>query len=624
MCGICGTTRAGDGRNLASMNQLMRHRGPDDEGTYIDQLANIGLGARRLSVIDVAGGHQPISNEDGSIWAVLNGEIYNYPALGDRLRRQGHRFTSTSDTEVLVHAYEEYQDELVHALEGMFAFAIWDQRRRRLLLARDRFGEKPVFYHEGAGVLTFASELTALCAGASITKELSADAVDAFFLFGYVPGPRTIVTGVEQLPPGHVLTWDQATRKLQRRRYWAPPSMPAGPAPRFADLVDETCQLLESAVRSRMISDVPLGVFLSGGLDSTLVTALAARNSNRSVKTFTVGYDVEGVDETDAARQVAARLGTVHHELVLSQEDVSVRAPAVLAALDQPIADQALVASHALAEDARREVTVAVGGEGADELFGGYPRYRWLARSARLHTIVPDIVLTAAGQALTRLPLSGRAGRLREVFEAGSTLNRHVDWVTSRRRMQRGPLYGPRLRSHVAAGDWWHEALTPTEPGLDGEVADVMRLDQTMWLPDDVLAKADRASMLVSLEVRTPYLDRRLAEFACTIPAAIHCQGRGKSLLRAALGRVAPQVAGAGARPKTAFRVPAAAWLRGPLAATLTDQLRRGRLYREGWFDRDAVERQVEEHRRSARDWSATLWPLLALGLWMDRFLGES
>jgi asparagine synthase (glutamine-hydrolysing) len=622
MCGICGTTRAVDGQSIAAMNSAMRHRGPDDEGIHLDRLNDVGLGVRRLSVIDVAGGHQPVSNEDGTVWAILNGEIYNHPMLRERLRGHGHRFSSRSDTEVLVHGFEEFGDELVHALEGMFAFAIWDGRRRRLLLARDRFGEKPLFYSHHGGVLTFASELTALRSGAGLTRELSAQAIDAFFVFGYIPGPGTILQDVRQLPPGHILTWEHSTGAVAIRRYWAPLPMPAGPRLPFGELVEETHQLLEASVKARMISDVPLGVFLSGGVDSTLVAALAVRSSVAPVKTFTVGYDVGGVNETNPARRVAEALGTNHHEIILTLDDVSARAPSVLAALDQPIADQALVASHALAEGARRAVTVAVGGEGADELFGGYPRYQWLARSLLLHQLMPGPALKGASAALDRIPLSGRTRRLRDIFSAGPSIGRHFEWVTDRRVSLRRRLYGPQLQPRMVKRQSWLDMMNPTTPGLDGDVAGIMRLDQTMWLPDDVLAKADRASMLVSLEVRTPYLDRCLAEFAATIPAAVHCSGQGKALLRATLGKVMPMMPST--QPKTAFRVPSAEWLRGPLAASLSNQLRTGRLYRDGWFDRNAVDRLTQEHQNRTRDWSSVLWPILALGLWMDRFLGES
>jgi asparagine synthase (glutamine-hydrolysing) len=566
-------------------------------------------------VVDVAGGHQPLSNEDGTIWAVLNGEIYNHPSLQDRLKMRGHRFASHSDTEVIVHGYEQFGPDVVHAVEGMFAFAIWDRHGRKLVLARDRFGEKPLFYTIRSGHLTFASELTALRDGAGVPADLCANAVDAFFLFGYVPGPGTIVHGIQQVPPGHVLTWDYDSRSVQLRRYWAPLPMPSRAAAPFGQLVEETHQLLSESVRSRMIADVPLGVFLSGGVDSSLVTAMAARHSTASVKTFSVGYDLGGVSELEPARRIAQELGTDHHEIILTSDEVRRRAPAVLAALDQPIADQALIAAHALADGARRVVTVAVGGEGADELFGGYPRYRWLERSIQIHRQVPESLLTGARTVLNGLPLPGRARHLRELLIAGSSIDRHIEWVTEHRQSLRRRLYGSRLQPTVTAQPSGLDLMTPAVPGLDGEVAGIMQLDQTSWLPDDVLAKADRASMLVSLEVRTPFLMRELAEFAATVPAAIHYDGSGKSLLRAVLKCVVPTVP---SRAKTAFRVPSAEWLRGPLSGVIEEQLHDSRLYSDGWFDRVAVQRMASEHHSWTRDWSWVLWPLMTLGLWMD------
>jgi asparagine synthase (glutamine-hydrolysing) len=600
------------------MNAAMRHRGPDDEGVHLDRETGVALGARRLSIIDVAGGHQPLSNEDGTIWAALNGEIYNHPALQKRLREHGHTLATGSDTEVLVHLYEDFGDDLVHALEGMFAFAILDARRGRLLLARDRFGEKPLFYADRGGELAFASELTALLAGAPMDRDLEPSAVDAYFVHGYVPGPGTVLRGVQQLPPAHLLRWESSTRRSAVERYWRTPEVAAEAVESRDALVEEIGELLEASIRSRMISDVPLGVFLSGGVDSTLIAALAARTSRGPVKTFTVGYDVGSVAETVPARHTAERLGTEHHELVLDAGTLAERVPGLLAGLDQPLADQALVALHAVSEFARGEVTVAVGGEGADELFGGYPRYRWLERAARVEGVVPAGLARGGTALLAALPSGARARRLADVLAPLPTVERHLDWVTDGRRHLRTLLYGPALAGAAANGrlvsDLTERLGTASEqPGP----ADMMRLDTLHWLPDDVLAKADRASMRVSLELRTPYLHRELAELAASIPADVHIGRRGKELLRDLLTRVAPEVAGP--RPKTAFRVPAADWLRGPLAPVVERQLRSGAIFTEGWLSRDAVARLATEHGAGRRDWSGVLWPVLSIGLWLDR-----
>jgi asparagine synthase (glutamine-hydrolysing) len=599
------------------MNAAMRHRGPDDEGIHTDPAGGVTLGARRLSVIDVSGGHQPLSNEDGNVWAALNGEVYNHPSLRTFLTGRGHRFTTRTDTEVLVHLYEEYGDDLVHALEGMYAFAIWDRRRGRLLLARDRFGEKPLFYVLRAGVLTFASELTALCAGTSEAWDLDAGAVDSLFTLGYVVAPATILSGPRQLQPGHLLTWERSTGRVEVRRYWAPGAMSDSGPERAEDVVREVRTHLEASVRSRLIADVPLGVFLSGGVDSTLVAAVASRHSAAgSLKTFTVGYDVGDVDETEAARRSARALGSDHHEVTLTMEDVATRAPRVLSTIDQPLADQALIAAHAVAECARREVTVAVGGEGADELFAGYPRYRWLEEGARLQRTLPPSMLAGAAAAVGMLGDGRRPTRLRTVLAPASTVDRHLEWVTDGRPALRRLLYGPRLR---------HLAATPLAggdpPGAPGGVAGIIRGDQTRWLPDDVLAKADRAGMLVSLEIRTPFLSRDLAELANSLPVSVHLRHGGKWILRAILRELLPDAVST--RRKTAFRVPAADWLRGPLAPMLLRQLEGAAVYDEGWLERDAVRQLAGEHTAGRRDWSGVLWPVLALTTWLDHFRGR-
>jgi asparagine synthase (glutamine-hydrolysing) len=613
MCGICGTTSARDGASLRAMNGTMVHRGPDDEGVHVDPEANVGLGARRLSIIDVEGGHQPLANEDRSIWAVLNGEIYNHPSLQERLRERGHRLSSRSDTEVLVHLYEDHGPDFVHALEGMFAFAIWDSRRQFLVLGRDRFGEKPLFYTEQGEDLTFASELKPLLRGLDRSWEVDPAAVDAYLVLGYLPGTRSFVSGIRQLEPGSLLVWDQAARGSTTRRYWSPPFMPATEKTPTFELVDETRRLLEASVRSRLISDVPLGVFLSGGVDSTLVAALAAANSSHPLKTFTVGYDVGAVDERDAARRSAAAIGAEHHELVIGAEEVGRRVPAFIRALDEPLADEAFVALRALAEFARPEVTVAVGGEGADELFGGYPRYRWLARAERLPAWLPRAQVAQAVGILEGHAGSARIARVKDVLAPQATLQRHLRWVAGPRMDVRAELYGPRLRPYLATN-----AVPPGVANLvaNGSVeASFMRLDQLQWLPDDVLVKADRATMQASLEFRTPFLHRELAEFATSIPASLHVREGGKLLLRRVLRQVLPEASST--RHKVAFRIPSAPWLRGPLRRDLLQQLDGSPLYGDGWLDRRAVAALVSEHMEGW-DRSAILWPIFVLALWLD------
>jgi asparagine synthase (glutamine-hydrolysing) len=621
MCGICGSTNDFDRRRVMRMNAAMVARGPDDEGTYSDYFSGVSLGARRLSIIDVERGHQPVANEDTTVWAVLNGEVYNHPSLREALRRR-HRFASKVDTEVLVHLYEEYGAAMVHALEGMYAFAVWDARQEELLVVRDRFGEKPLFYAEHGSDLLFASELDALLAGMDREPELDPASVDAFFVFGYVPGPGSIVRGVNQLPPGHLLRWQRRSGRVEIEPYWTPLTAPAPSSHEpFEELVAEAGRLLERSVRSRLISDVPLGVFLSGGLDSTLIAALAAKASDKPIKTFTVGYDTGAVSETAQARHTALELGTEHHELVLTQDQLLRRVPALLADMDQPLADQALVSLHAIAEHARRDVTVAIGGEGADELFAGYPRYRWLSRSEQLGRALPSSLGSSLSQLAARAPHK-RATRVADILRPGGTIERHLDWVTFPRRALRERLYGPALRGR-AIQDGFVGDLAGRLNGASGGpvIRQLMVLDQLHWLPDDVLVKADRAGMRVSLEVRTPYLNRELAEFAGTVSERIHARDGGKALLRALLAQVAPEASQR--RPKTAFRVPAGEWLRGPLRPLVDQQLAHGSAFVEGWFDRREAAGLVAEHGAGTRDRSGAIWPLLAFGLWLDRIRGR-
>jgi asparagine synthase (glutamine-hydrolysing) len=598
------------------MNAAMEHRGPDDEGTHVDEVSGFALGARRLSIIDTARGHQPMSNEDGTVWAVLNGEIYNHPALLERLRRRGHQLATSCDTEVLVHLYEDFGDDLVHALEGMYAFAIWDTNRQRLLIGRDRFGEKPLFYAEPRrGALIFASELRALLSEGSVSFELDAAALDRFFVFSYAPGPGSMVKGVRQLPPGCTLTWSVADPRVRLHRYWTPKVLPPTTVPSARELVAETRRLMETAVESRMISDVPLGVFLSGGVDSTLIAAIAARLSPGSIKTFSVGYGTGEMDEREEAAATARELGAEHRELVLGGDDLVACTSRVLRKLDQPIADPALIALSALSEFARQDVKVAVGGEGADELFAGYPRYRWLGRSegiARLPALIP----TMASRTLERLPSGVRARRLATVLRPSPTIERHLDWVTAGRRSMRPDVYGPVLRD-AAAGTRIAEELGSLAGDHVGDAAGRhMLLDQRHWLPDDVLSKADRASMLASVELRTPYLHRGLVEFAATVPSSLHLRKGGKALLRAVLHAEMPTARAS--RPKRAFQVPLGDWLRGPLRPLLRSQLDGGSVFDKGLFDRRGIRSLGDEHERGARDNSGVLWPFLCLGLWLD------
>jgi asparagine synthase (glutamine-hydrolysing) len=616
LCGICGATADPRGAAIAAMNAAMVHRGPDDEGCLVDS-TGVALGARRLSIIDVEGGHQPVTNEDGTIWAVLNGEIYNHPALRQVLLARGHKLRSRTDTEVLVHLYEEHAEALVDELEGMYSFAVWDTDRRRLHIARDRFGEKPLFYRCSSGRLTFASELTALQRGLASADTVDPSSLTAFLALGYVPGARSMLCNIRQLPPACLLTWSAANPVAHVSRYWRLP----GPAPAASGSLDAlTTQLdhhFEGAVRSRLIADVPVGVLLSGGVDSTLVAAYAARESSGPIRTFTVGYDHGEVNETAAALRVAKLLGTEHREMVLTPRAVGDRVPELLRRLDHPVADPALVALHAVCGLAREHVTVALGGEGADELFAGYPRYRWLAISGRIAHAVPAPLRAAGVRALRASALRGRAGRLADVLGPGHIVERHVNWVTDGLASTSHEIWGPALRHMTSPFEAVDDAMNViAQSGMTGTIRAFMALDQERWLPDDVLTKADRSSMLVSLEMRTPFLDRTLAEYAASLPIAMHAGPRNKHMLRSLIERVLPELGGA--QPKTAFRVPLAEWLRGPLRPQLEAQVARGQAFSEEWLDRGAVRELVEQHVSGRANHSRVLWSVLAFGSWLD------
>src|SRR5439155_3422828 len=428
--------------------------------------------------------------EDGTVWVAFNGEIYNHRELRDGLTRHGHRFATRTDTEVLVHLYEDYGEELVHALDGMFAFALWDAPRGRLLLARDRFGEKPLYVHERDGELIFASEVTALVEADPRLRRLDPSAIDAFLVFAYVPGPGTIVPGVRQLPPGHLLSWERGAASRQRA-WWRPPRAAVRCDEPFGAVAAEAKRLFAQSVATRMVADVPVGVFLSGGVDSTLVAAAAARESSQRLQTFTVGYDVGAVDETERAREVARRLGSEHHEVTLTSADVALRAPVVLGSIDQPLGDRALLPLHALSEFARPRVTVALGGEGADELFGGYPRYRWLERARRVQAALPAAAARPLAAVLQRSGGWAPAARASRRLAPTPILERNLDWVTSERRHARQTLYGPRLAQLEPARLLTDLAARAGELDGGSSARWLMHLDQVHYLPDDVLVKTD-------------------------------------------------------------------------------------------------------------------------------------
>ena len=619
MCGICGVLGPIDASVLRSMTRTMVHRGPDDEGFYLAD--GVGLGVRRLSIIDVAGGHQPITNEDGTLVVVFNGEIYNHRELRTRLETQGHRFATRSDTEVLVHLYEEYGDASVHLLQGMFAYALWDGKRRRLLVARDRLGIKPLYYLETNGSFLFASEVKALLEHADVSAAPDLQALDLYLAFRYVPGPHTLFRGIKKLPPGHRLVQEDGRTQVQR--YWDPVLGDFQSAINLDEAVEEFSGLLRDTVRRHLISDVPVGMLLSGGLDSSAVTAMTAAARTEPIATFTVGFDLPGShNELAQARVVAKRLGTDHHELVLTP-DATELLPDLVRHLDEPIADPAALPTYLICRFARQMVPVVLTGEGGDELLGGYPRYEWFARAKLLQRLLPAWVREGVLLPLSRIaPVTRRyKTALDNILAERDDATRHMHWVAGLDPALRSDLLSPELREAISLGAP-EAVLTPYLGGVATRaeiIHRLMALDMQTWLVDDVLTKMDKMSMAASVEARVPLLDHRLVEFVASLPLAVKLRHGAKTLLKRAVAPLLP--ASTIRRRKHAFQVPLDQWVSGPLRDFTRDMLLDRRARQRGWFDGSRVEALLGRNgRRRCRD-GQSVWTLLCLELWAREFL---
>ena len=610
MCGICGIVAlrsAPDRERLEAMSATLVHRGPDSSGLVMQGPA--ALAARRLSIIDLETGDQPIANEDGMVHVVQNGEVYNYRELRAELERSGHAFRTHGDTEVLVHAYEEWGDVFPRRLRGMFAVAIWDAPRGRLLLARDAFGIKPLYYRATADGLEFASELRALPRG-----DIDLDGLDAFLAFNSIPSPLTIFREVRKLPAGHVLTWEDGRLRLDRF---------ANPAPVLAadvrddedeaELVEECRARIRDSVRAHLVSDVPVGVLLSGGVDSGLLAALAAQESSESLRTFSIGFEESSFDELGEARRVAERYATDHHELVL-RPAAALLLPALAEAFDEPFADSSALPTYLVSELASRHVKVALSGEGGDELFGGYYTYAADLLAERVGGLA-----RLARPLVERLPSSSvkasldyRAKRFARAAHL-PPLERHHGWKE---------IFSPELRAELTGRrngfdpvDVYRERFAETE-GAE-LLARLQDVDRAVYLVDDLLVKTDRASMAHSLEARVPFCDPFVASFAHTLPTRLKVRGlRKKLLLRRAAAPLLPRSIVYGR--KRGFSIPAAAWLRGELEPFARETLSAEALRRQGFFDPRRVESLIDDHVSRREDRSRQLWGLLAFTLWYE------
>ena len=615
MCGIAGIVdpdRGADRAALAAMSERLIHRGPDDDGVHVD--GAVGLAARRLSIIDLAGGHQPIATEDGSVVVVQNGEIYNHEALRADLQRRGHRFATRCDTEALAHLYEEHGDDFVQHLRGMFAVAVWDARRRRLVLARDAFGIKPLYWSARGHALAFASELTALRRAPSFPLDIDVEAVEAFLAHNSIPAPLTIYAAARKLPPGHRLVWEQG--RVTITRWTRPRPVPAAEVRREDErtLAAELRDRLRDSVRAHLVADVPVGVLLSGGIDSGVLTALAAEATPEPVHTFSIGFEERSFDELEHARAVARRYGTEHHELVL-RPDAAALLPEVAAAFDEPFADSSALPTYLVSRLASEHVKVVLSGEGGDELFGGYETY------------VADLLAARAGRPLAalnplaeRLPSSSRRVsldyKLKRFTRAAhlGPLEAHHGWKEIFSADARRALLDGRARgSDVLAA---HRARFAETEGAE-LLARLQDVDTTVYLADDLLVKTDRCSMTHSLEARVPFLDPVVAELAHALPTRMKVRGtRKKRLLRAAAEPLLPPDIVRGR--KRGFSIPAAAWLRGELRPFARELLGPERLERHGWLDPAAVGRALDDHVAGREDLSRQLWGLMSFTLWAD------
>jgi asparagine synthase (glutamine-hydrolysing) len=620
MCGIAGfvegqpSPREPRAARIGAMCDAIRHRGPDDGGQYVDEVAALGM--RRLSIIDLSTGHQPMANEDGTLWVVFNGEIYNYRALARELRALGHQFRTSSDTEAIVHAWEEWGEGALQRLHGMFAIAVWQAPTRTLWLARGRPGIKPLHYSVIGGGIRFASEIKSFLVDPSFPRSVDLAALDHYCSFLYTPGDRSIFSSVRKLPPGHVLRWRDGVANL--RRYW---DLPAGETFRGseADAARALREVLAEAVHSHMVSDVPLGAFLSGGVDSSAVVALMARASSAPVRTFSIGFDDAAHDELPFARAVAERYSTQHHEFVVRPDALAIL-DRLIAHFDEPFGDSSAIPTWYVSEIARRHVTVVLSGDGGDELFGGYERYLPHPRVEAFDRLRLPGKRQMAGLAARGWPRNARGRNfLRHV--ARGPEGRYLDAVGFFRPDEKNALYSAGLKAALGGVNAEVAAAVAFVP--DSRLSwrsRMMRFDFRTYLPEDVLTKVDRMSMAHSIESRVPLLDTAVIELAASLPPSFKINGgRQKHVLKEAVADLLPpEILD---RPKHGFGVPVGNWFRGDVGSLFADTLLSPRSLGRGLFERPAVERLVNDHVKGRRDHTLRLWLLVVLELWQRQYV---
>jgi asparagine synthase (glutamine-hydrolysing) len=629
MCGIAGIINFVEpnidcAETVRKMTVALQHRGPDASGFFSEK--NVYIGHRRLSIIDLSESAQPMDNEDGSVRIVFNGEIYNYPELREEMLECGHDFRSSGDTETIVHLYEEYGDKCIEKLNGMFALAIYDLKKRKIILARDRMGQKPLFYFCNQKRFVFASELQGLKQHPSMPRDLDFQAIHDYLSLQYIPDPKTIYREVHKLLPGHILTVDADTGSHVTRRYWNPDYVKKCDLS-FADACVQLRELVEDAVAKRLMSDVPLGAFLSGGLDSTIIASLTAKLTDQPINTFSIGFDNPLYDEREYARMAVANIescgfGKVnHHEKVVEPENFEI-VKTLINHYGEPFADSSMLPTYLLSEFTRENVTVALSGDGADELFAGYERYlayRWCSNLDR----IPKALRSTAGF-LANVMLSKGAGertkrgRLRRFIDIMNTDpdGRYLHITNRFSEDVKGIMFGDVMQEFKPLPT--ARLFSQLELSAENKVERVMETDLKLYLPGDILTKVDIASMACSLEVRNPFLDYRIVEFAASLPLEYKQHGCSrKHILKEAFKDILPPEISS--RAKKGFGVPVGAWFRGPWHALLREYLGRGVLTSGGLFSRDAVLWMIREHAEGIRDWSYPLWSLLMLELFLRK-----
>lgn len=605
------------------MCRTISHRGPDDEGIYT--APHIGLGQRRLSIIDLASGAcPPLANEDRTVWLVFNGEIFNFQELRKKLQKKGHRFSTNSDTEVIIHLYEEDGVACLQKLRGMFAFALWDSRQKILFCARDRMGKKPFCYTVTPQSFVFGSEIKAITSDPEVSVSPNYHAIDQYLTYQFVSSPLTAFNGIKRLKPGEYLVCD-LKGNVKTECYWAPPLSKMTSSPQ-EEIEEELLQRLRESVKLRMISDVPLGAFLSGGIDSATIVALMAQESTRPVKTFSIGFEEEAFNELPYARLLAERYGTEHHELIVKPNAAEIL-PLLVKHYNEPFADCSALPTYYVSEMTRQHVTVALSGDGGDESFAGYGNYAailaWNKWDVWPHWL-RKMFAEGGRELLNSFPNSNTSARICRglaMFSAANVKARRLQYGTIVKPEEKRLAYTPLFRDLISKPPVPEDPLAayPWDDGMDA-LGWLMRHDQNFYLPDCLMVKTDIASMANSLEVRCPFLDHEFVEFAATIPSYLKRDATGGKIIlkRAVKELLPPEILN---KPKTGFGLPVAKWFRNDLAGMLKETLLNGRSDHRGLFEQKLLKRMVNEHIEGNRDWSNRLWAFLFLELWFRQFI---